>query len=246
MRPSSAIAVVVRRHVRTDGAIRSGSVPSILYEDPFLVAVSKPHALLVHGDGTGALTLTDEVELHLRGSVFPTVPQALQRLDTDTTGVVLFSKLSEFQSCFDALVAEGRMEKKYLAIVQGMFPQGITRIDAPLGRDRHDAKRMRVVERGGQQATTLVEPLVYSTQHDMSLLAVTLGTGRRHQIRVHLSSVGHPIVNDKLYGGRMVSQAPLMLHAYRERFLHPITGSLVVVEAGWPMRFSPWFNPVIV
>lgn len=224
-----------------DESVSLPEVP-VLYEDPFVVAVAKPASLLVHGDGTGALTLTDAVNAHLRAAGALQPAQALQRLDKETTGVVLFSKTAEFQCLFDALVAGDGMSKRYLAIAQGRFNQSTCVYTDAIGRDRHNAQRMRVTDKGGQTARTYVERLGVAGDGSCSLLAVTLGTGRRHQIRVHLSAHGHPLVGDALYGYDGPRVGGLMLHAYAESFVHPITGESVRIVAGWPQRFSRWFD----
>ena len=215
----------------------------VLWEDDFALAVDKPQGILVHADGTGAPTLTDRVQGHVASRGLACVPQALQRLDVDTSGVVLFSKTEEFQPLFDALVAHGEAEggarKTYLAVVRGAFAQERATYAWPLGRDRHDARRMRV-SAGGQEALTHVRRLAISPGGAHSLLAVVLGTGRRHQIRVHLAHAGFPIVNDALYG-RRESGAGLMLHAALEEFAHPLTGERVRACAGWPERFDAYF-----
>ena len=224
------------------GCVQTASV-DVLYEDPFFLAVNKPAGLLVHGDGTGAVTLSDQVAAYLCERGEHCAPQAVQRLDVETTGVVLFSKTAEFQPLFDALVAGHDMRKRYLAVVRGAFPGDLTAIDAPIARDRHDARRMRVADRGGQEAHTKVELLAVNRKARVSLLRVELGTGRKHQIRVHLASRGYPIVGDPLYGLASDNPCELMLHAYEERFEHPVAGGPVRACAGWPQRFSAWFNP---
>ena len=203
------------------------------------MAVDKPAGILVHADGTGARTLTDDVAALLAREGVPAVPQAVQRLDVDTTGVVLFSLAPEFQPALDALVASHDMRKRYLAVVEGSFPAGVLRLDAPLGRDRHDARRMRVSPRG-KPALTLVT--VLARRGGRSLLLLELGTGRRHQIRVHLAHAGHPIVGDALYGRAAGPAGGLMLHAVREELAHPATGEALRLEAGWPARFGKFFS----
>ena len=228
---------------------RGREEPRVLYRDPFLMAVDKPAGILVHGDGTGARTLTDDVAALLAREGVPSAPQAVQRLDVDTTGVVLFSLAPEFQPALDALVASHGMRKRYLAVVEGSFPAGVRRMDAPIGRDRHDARRMRV-SAGGKPALTLVT--VLARRGGRSLLLLELGTGRRHQIRVHLAHAGHPIVGDALYGraaggrsgGRAAGAGGLMLHAVCEELAHPATGEALRLEAGWPARFGKFFSPL--
>ena len=236
-----------------------GSVPfplTVLYEDPFVLAVEKRAGILVHDDGSDAVTLTSNVQAYLDSCLsdgsswgsndapdegFRIVPQALQRLDFDTTGLVLFSKCEEFQGLFDLLIASGGAHKSYLAIVRGEFPRPSCAYSDPIGRDRHDAPKMRACSSGGKPSLTTVERLAVSEDGSRSLLGVTLGTGRRHQIRVHLSHHGFPIVNDPLYG-LVEDEDGLMLHAFSESFVHPVTGEQVDIRTPWPERFSRWFD----
>lgn len=216
----------------------------VLYEDPFMLAANKPAGLLVHssGDGGPRPTLTDLVRAHLHaiGSSAANRAQAVQRLDVETTGVVLFSKTRELQPRFDALVAGHDIKKYYLAVIPGRLERSTIRIDEPIGHDRHDAKRMRVSP-SGKRSVTIVSQLDYS--EGFSLVRCQLLTGRRHQIRVHLAYLGYPIVGDTLYGGPR-SAGGLMLHAASESFEHPITGEPVHIEAPWPTRFSAFFTPL--
>ena len=235
---------------------------SVLFEDEFVIVADKPQRLLVHGDGTGADTLTARVQALLDrrasdGSAPARRAQALQRLDVDTSGVVLFCKVPEFQPPFDALVAGAaggrdggdggalpadadrpRMRKRYLALVEGAFDARRAVLRDPIARDRHDARRMRVSPTG-QAALTTVELVGTVPYHGRpcSLLLVELGTGRRHQIRVHLAAHGHPVVGDALYGAGSPVGEGLMLHAWREEFVHPLTGRRVLIETPWPSRF---------
>lgn len=209
-----------------------------IYEDEVLLAWDKPAGILVHGDGTGARTLTDVVAEHLAaGGRAGVRPQAVQRLDVETTGLVLFSLDRSAQPALDAQVAGHGMRKRYLAVVAGRFPWGERDVRAPIGRDRHDARRMRACRPGrGKPAQTHVRRLAAAAGR--TLLLVELGTGRRHQIRVHLASLGFPIVGDALYGGAR-SSAGLLLHAWREELDHPVTGERLRLETPWPERLWP-------
>lgn len=218
----------------------------ILYEDDHLIAVDKPAGVIVHGDGTGSCTLTENVrDLVERRGGFPEQiagVQALQRLDRETTGIVLFSLRKETQAAFDRIIAERAIEKRYLAIASGRIrtPREIT---APIGRDRHDSRRMRV-SRTGKSARTVITPLDCAPADqrapERTLLEVDLHTGRKHQIRVHMAHIGHPLLGDRLYGGPGAFQ--LMLHAAELAFTHPLTGERVRITAPYPKRFEALFD----
>lgn len=219
----------------------------VVYADAQLLAVDKPAGLLVHGDGTGARTLTDGVATHLRRIGREDVrPQAVQRLDVETTGLVLFSLDPATQPALDAEVAGRDMKKLYLAVVAGRFPWAERLVEAPIGRDRHDARRMRACKEGqGKPARTLVRKVAF--KGGRTLLEVELLTGRRHQIRVHLAFLGFPIVGDALYGGVRSDAARgeqgLLLHAYREELRHPADGEPLVLQTDWPERLGSVWDP---
>lgn len=211
---------------------------SVIYEDEVLLAWDKPAGIIVHADGTGERTLTDVVAAHLAATGRADVrPQAVQRLDRETTGLTLFSLDRTTQPALDAQVAGHAMNKTYLAVVAGRIPWAQKTVRLPIGRDRHDARRMRVCRPGqGSPAETRVRRI--AEKDGRTLLLVTLVTGRRHQIRVHLASLGHPIVGDALYGGAR-SASGLLLHAWSEELDHPLTGERLRLETAWPVRLWP-------
>lgn len=209
-----------------------------IYEDEVLLAWDKPAGIIVHGDGTGVRTLTDVVAAHLDAAGRADArPQPVQRLDAETTGLVLFSLERATQPALDAQVAGHAMDKTYLAVVSGRVPWAQKTVRQPIGRDRHDARRMRVCRPGqGKPAETRFRRV--AEKDGRTLLVVTLVTGRRHQIRVHLASLGHPIVGDALYGGAR-STSGLLLHAWREELDHPVSGERLRLETAWPQRLWP-------
>ena len=210
----------------------------VIYEDEVLLACDKPAGIIVHGDGTGARTLTDAVAAHLAATGRAKArPQAVQRLDAETTGLTLFSLDHATQPALDAQVAGHGVSKTYLAVVAGRVPWAQKTVRQPIGRDRHDARRMRVCRPGqGKPAETRIRRV--AEKDGRTLLVVTLVTGRRHQIRVHLASLGHPIVGDALYGGAR-STSGLLLHAWREELDHPVSGERLRLETAWPERLWP-------
>lgn len=241
----------------------------IIYQDSYILAVNKPAGIIIHSDGTSrasertgmcaAETLTDLVSVYLESNGCMQQAQdvqALHRLDKDTTGIVLFSLDKETQPLFDELIRSRNVHKIYLAVVKGEFPEGEQDITLPIGRDRHNARRMRVSKTGKAALTHVCRLEVQRRgQGTRSLMLAELGTGRKHQIRVHFSALGFPIVGDGLYGpiardslyGRAsptrtaaFTQVPLMLHAYELSFAHPVTGESLVLKTGWPSRFTGW------
>lgn len=226
----------------------------ILYQDEYLLAVNKPAGIIVHADGTNETSLTDVVCEKLRAleglrEVDLSQVQALNRLDKETTGIVLFSLKKETQSQFDQLIASKELSKEYLAAVKGAFEPNKLLIDKAIGKDRRNAQKMRISATGksSQTEVRLIKVASSAQGQTHSLLLVNLLTGRKHQIRVHLSSLGFPLIGDMLYGGvsslqrgakKKHKQQPLMLHAYRVEFIHPVTGAKIVIKTDIPERFS--------
>ena len=226
----------------------------ILYQDEYLLAVNKPAGIIVHADGTNEPSLTDVVCEKIRAlegsrEVDLSQVQALNRLDKEITGIVLFSLKKETQAQFDQLIASKELSKEYLAAVKGVFEPNKLLIDKAIGKDRHSAQKMRISATGkpSQTEVRFIKVSLSAQGQTQSLLLVNLLTGRKHQIRVHLSSLGFPVVGDTLYGGVSSLQRgakkkhrsqPLMLHAYRVGFIHPVTGAKIVIKTDIPERFS--------
>ena len=240
--------------VSSVGVLQTDVNLEILYQDEYLLAVNKPAGIIVHADGTNEPSLTDLVceKLHAHetsNKIDYSQVQALNRLDRETTGIVLFSLKKETQSQFDQLIASKELSKEYLAAVKGTFVPNKLLVDKAIGKDRHNAQKMRISPTGkpSQTEVRLVKTVLTVQGQTQSLLLVNLLTGRKHQIRVHLSSLGFPLIGDTLYGGvsslqrgakKKHKQQPLMLHAYRVEFIHPVTGAKIVIKTDIPERFS--------
>ena len=186
----------------------------VLYENATLVAIDKPAGLAVHGGpGDRSLTVVDWFCEHFpkeAGKLGGERPGIVHRLDKDTTGVLLLAKDAASQAGLSAAFEHREVHKTYLALCDGVPSREHAFIDAPVGRHPGDRTRMAIVGRGRAART---EYRVLGSDHGTSLIEAKPETGRTHQIRVHLSAVGAPIVGDNVYGK---SSAPRqMLHAWR-------------------------------
>lgn len=208
----------------------------ILYEDDFCLVVHKPAGIKVHPDGESRVpSLANLVSgiYSLRGE--PVAPAHIHRLDEYTTGPVLYAKNAFAQLKLDAAMARKEIERGYVALVEGVVKPSLVRIDEPIGRDRHHPSRRRV-SKAGKEAVTRVELL--ETFQQASLVRLRLETGRTHQIRVHMSHEGHPLIGDALYGGSTEFMSHQALHGESLAFPHPLTGETVEVPDPWPEEWN--------
>lgn len=214
----------------------------VVYEDEICLIVNKPKGVLVHSDGNQEITLSDYVKSYFVDTPYIDV-QPIHRLDKETTGLVMFSKSIIFQPLLDKLLSEKSIRRYYLAFVKGKMKEGDSlTIDKPIGKDRHNSSK-RVIAKNGQAALTKVKSL--GSRNGLSILRCFLDTGRTHQIRVHLSSIGYPIINDDLYGIRDKSLIRMGLIADEIEFYHPLKEESIEVDATLPNDMSRVYNEVI-
>jgi 23S rRNA pseudouridine1911/1915/1917 synthase len=224
-----------------DAELLAEAIPiSVVYEDEDILVVDKPAGLVVHpapGHATGTLVnaLLHHVE-DLPGIAGVARPGLVHRLDKDTSGLLVVAKGDLAQSSLMAQLKARRVKKTYITLVQGPVAAEVGRIEAPIGRDPSERKRMAVVA-GGRASTTGYR--VKERFAGWTLLEVDLITGRTHQIRVHLTEIGHPIAGDPTYGNGTSRRGPegatrLFLHAWRIAFTHPRDGRLMRLEAPLP------------
>jgi 23S rRNA pseudouridine1911/1915/1917 synthase len=219
---------------------------SVIYEDANVVVVDKPAGMVVHpAAGNPSGTLVNALLYHCSrlGGEFPgeeARPGVVHRLDKGTSGVIITAKNLASREFLAGQFRLRRVGKLYLAIVQGQPPGEAGRIESHLARDRRNRKRFRSLESGikGKRAVTLYRVLRRKAGH--CLLALRPHTGRTHQLRVHLASLGCPIVGDSLYGSRV--RADLMLHACRLRLRLPGSAVAVIFRSALPARFAAYWR----
>lgn len=219
----------------------------ILYEDDAVAAVNKPAGLVVHaGAGRFSGTLVNAL-LHRYGRLSESGgaerPGIVHRLDKGTSGVILVARTEAAHRSLAQQFASRSVEKVYLALVEGRVAAAEGVIDRPIERD--PVRRTRMTARTGRGRAALTEYRVLERFPRFTLLEVRIRTGRTHQIRVHLASIGHPVAGDTLYGAAarpagIESPGRPWLHAWRIGFTSPATGGRVAVEAPLPEDLTRW------
>jgi 23S rRNA pseudouridine1911/1915/1917 synthase len=212
----------------------------ILYEDPDVIAVDKPAGMVVHsGAGRHSGTLVNAL-LHqfqrLSSAGGDQRPGIVHRLDEKTSGVVLVARTDSAHQSLARQFASREIEKTYLALVHGRLERDHGLVDKPIERD--PVRRIRMTARTGRGRKALTEYRVLRRWDKFSYLEIRLHTGRTHQIRVHMASLGHPVVGDTLYGGSAGSLGRYFLHAHRIVFTSPAGARRIEVVSPLPLELE--------
>ncbi len=212
----------------------------IVYEDEDVIVVNKPNKLVVHpAPGNYTNTLVNGLLYHsknlsqVNGEFRPGI---VHRIDADTTGLLMVAKNDQAHLSLAKQLEEKTTKRKYIALVWGVIHEDTALIDAPIGRDRNDRKKMAVIDLNAKKAITHIK--VLKRLKNVTLIEAVLETGRTHQIRVHMDYIGHPVVNDPVYGRRrIIDDTGQCLHAKELGFIHPKTGEEMHFEAELPPCF---------
>ncbi len=223
---------------------RAQAIPlEIVFEDDHLLVVDKPAGLVVHPaagnfEGTLVNALLHHCAGHLSGIGGVARPGIVHRIDKDTSGLLVVAKSDRAHEGLSKQFADHRVDRRYSALVAGMPTSG--HVDAPLARSPHDRKKVAIQPRGKRAVThyRLLRPL-----NEAALIECRLETGRTHQVRVHMTSIGHPLLGDPVYGRvspalrttlKALGFARQALHAAELGFIHPVTGRTLSFESAMP------------
>ena len=212
----------------------------IVYEDEDVIVVNKPNGLVVHpAIGNAKHTLVNGLMYHsknlsnLNGEFRPGI---VHRIDAYTTGLLMVAKNDKAHEFLSNELSEKKTYRKYIALVWGVIMSDTATIDAPIGRDPNERKRMTVTANNSKDAITHLK--VLERYKNTTLVELQLETGRTHQIRVHMSYIGHPVVNDPVYGRRkLIDNSGQCLHAKELGFTHPKTLKYMQFDSELPECF---------
>ena len=223
--------------------IKAENIPiEVIYEDSDIVVVNKPKGMVVHpGNGNVDGTLVNAIMAKCEGSLSgiggEIRPGIVHRIDKDTSGLLIVAKNDKAHVNLSEQIKEHKVKKTYIALVRGVVKENEATIDMPIGRNKTDRKKMAVCK-DGKNAVTHIK--VLKRWEHYTLLQVNIETGRTHQIRVHLSYIGYPIIGDYTYsnGKNEFGVVGQCLHAQKLEFKHPITNKIMELEAPLPEYFQ--------
>jgi 23S rRNA pseudouridine1911/1915/1917 synthase len=214
----------------------------IVYEDDDIIVINKPQGMVVHpahGNYTGTVVnaLLDHCD-NLSGINGVMRPGIVHRIDKDTSGIIVIAKTNEAHISLSEQLKEHTINRRYIALLEGVIKVDNGTVNAPIGRSTSDRKKMAVTDKNSKHAITHFTVLERFNKH--TLIEARLETGRTHQIRVHMSYIGHPVVGDTVYGFKkqQFSTKGQLLHARLLGFIHPRTGQYVEFEAPIPDYFE--------
>lgn len=214
----------------------------IIYEDEYLLVVNKPSGMVVHpAPGNYSGTLVNALMYHCNNlsKVNSEIrPGIVHRIDADTSGLLVIAKNDDVHNNLAEQIKNHTVVRKYIALVWGVINEDSATIDAPIGRDKNNRKKMCVAADNSKEAITHIK--VLKRYNNATLIECKLETGRTHQIRVHMEYINHPVVNDPVYGNKKLLDPDFgqMLHAKTLGFIHPITNEYLEFNSNVPEEFT--------
>lgn len=211
----------------------------IVYEDDDIIVINKESGVVVHpGSGNKDNTLANGLLYYTQNlsDVDEERPGIVHRLDKDTSGLMLAAKNNQAHQILSEEFKKHNIKREYIALICGVFPHNKATIDAPIGRDMKNRKKMVVTSQNSKEAITHLT--VLKRYKDYTLIKLNLETGRTHQIRVHMAYIGYPIFNDPVYNSKKATEFGQFLHSHTLDFRHPIKNEHLHFEADLPKYFQ--------
>jgi len=217
----------------------------IVYEDKDIMVINKPSGLVVHpGSGNFDNTLVNGLMYYtknlsdINGEERPGV---VHRIDKDTSGLIIIAKNNKSHEILSEYFQNHQnIKREYIALLIGEFPHETATIDAPIGRDTTDRKKMTVTDKNSKNAVTNLK--VLKRYKGYTLVSLILETGRTHQIRVHMKYIGYPVYNDPVYTNKKCSEFGQFLHSYKMELIHPTTKEQMEFTAPLPAYFQEFLD----
>lgn len=238
LRPEAGDVIGVRLPEETSDFPPENIPLDIVYEDDDLILINKQPGIIVHPTkGHPEHTIANAVMYYMQKTGQSFKVRFANRIDMDTTGIIIVAKNANAQNELSNQMRHNAVVKRYIALVEGCIEKDHFTIDLPIGRPDQVSIRREVMETGGKDAVTEVNVLKRLDSQEFgshTLVEVVLHTGRTHQIRVHLSHIGHVIAGDELYGGSTGLIGRQALHAYHIEFTHPVSGEYMTFETEYP------------
>ena len=217
---------------------------NIVYEDDDIIVVNKESGMVVHpGNGNTSGTLVNALMYHtenlsdVNGDVRPGI---VHRIDKDTSGLMIVAKNNKAHNILSEALSKHEIKRDYIALLKGEFLSDTATIDAPIGRDKVNRKKMAVTATNSKEAITHLR--VIKRFKGYTLVRLSLETGRTHQIRVHMAYIGFPVYNDPVYTGDKTTEFGQFLHSTSIDFIHPTTGENMHFEVDVPEYFKEFVD----
>ena len=235
---------IVREYENTSDVVPTRMDLDIVYEDEDIIVINKPTGVVVHpGSGNSENTLANGLMYYtqnLSDINGENRPGIVHRLDKDTSGLMLVAKSNKAHEILADDFKVHAVKREYVALLCGVLPHNEAKIDAPIGRDETNRKKMTVTAKNSKSAITYLKVLKRYQNH--TLVSLHLETGRTHQIRVHMKYIGYPVFNDPVYGHQVIQEVGQFLHSKTIDFVHPITKEPMHFESVLPTYFENYLN----
>ncbi len=239
--------VEIKSDLDFDYDVEPENIPlDIVYEDDYLLIVNKESGMVVHpAAGNYSHTLVNALlyNFNLSNGSDKNRPGIVHRIDKDTSGLLVVAKDDKTHELLSEMIKEKKVERIYIALVEGIIMHDTGDIDAPIGRDTVNRQKMMVTDVNSKEAFTHFRVLKRYKKDNKTLIECKLSTGRTHQIRVHMEYINHPVFNDPVYGkNKKTTSFGQFLHSKSIRFIHPITGKEIYKEAPLPEEFQNYIE----